>query len=247
MQQRRVIADDLNRLRPLVSRRSDALWLRLLIAALDQLVWDDEQLIERLAEGCREEIDRLEHLHLPMADELENFEFLDWLASGWRVLRRERPSSPLVRLIPASWTRDFTEVRPLLLGFLGEVALEPWNSLTALDQIYGVCSAIMVQVWRLMMTEQHEVSQPLRNDKIEENLASLVLEFLHDSDRFRYFEIRRNLLDFCLREMVAPETLGRMAAEHQLCRLSPHQDLKDAIASDLPLRAVYLAQRMFWG
>jgi hypothetical protein len=54
------------------------------------------------------------------------------------------------------------------------------------------------------------------------------------------------LLEFCLREALAPETVAELIAENPYYWLSPDRHLSEAVRGDEPLRLTHLAHRLFW-
>jgi len=129
------IVADVDRFRERIAREDDEVWLRLLLTAVEQLLpfGDIPDVSARLAEYGRE-IDRHQHLHHRAADGLDRLDFLRDVAKGWQQLRHAPwPPPALLRLVPLSWTRPFTEIRPLLLAYLEQVYRWPGESLKSFD------------------------------------------------------------------------------------------------------------------
>jgi hypothetical protein len=58
--------------------------------------------------------------------------------------------------------------------------------------------------------------------------------------------LRFPLLEFCLREVISPETLANLVEDRPANRLSAQEYLSPQVMGDWPLRYVWLAYRLFW-
>jgi hypothetical protein len=168
------------------------------------------------------------------------------LAAGWRALRPEpEVPPPLLALIPPSWSRPFLEVRPKLLAFLAEALRLPRPLLRALDAVHEQ-PAVLAQLGRLLERLQETLPPPPLEARSSSDLGELACAFLDTADRGYYRNFRPQLLDFCLREALAPDALAELVAGHAAYGLSADRHLAEAVRADEPLRLAYLAHRLFW-
>jgi hypothetical protein len=241
-----VPAADLQRLRACLPPSERVAWARAWSAAYDHLAWADAPAAVTLAGQCLYSLRSLQSV-APEVEELQQRGVrLRDLAAGWRRLRPEpEVPPPLLALVPLSWSRPFAEVRPRLLAFLATAVQLPRQFLVVLDTTYDH-PAVLAEFGRMLEHLQQTLPQPPLEARSSSDLAELAFAFLDTADRSTYRNLRPSLLDFCLREAIAPETVAELAAENHYYWLAPDRHLSEALANDEPLRLVYLAHQLFW-
>lgn len=241
-----VIGADLQVLGERLPASERAAWARVWGGALDQLVWSDAKAARALAARCFQALGEVYSDAPEVTEARKRVNILRDLAAGWRKLRSEpEVPPPLLALIPPSWSRPFPEVRPMLLAFLAEAVRLPRSFLRALDAAQGQ-PAVLAQLGRLLGRLEQTLPPPPLEARSSSDLADLTFAFLDTGDRSYYRNFRPPLLDFCLREAIAPEALAELAAEHPSYWLSPDRHLAEVVRADEPLRLAYLGHRLFW-
>jgi hypothetical protein len=241
-----VPAADLRTLRERLPASERLAWARLWSAALDHLVWSDVPAARELAGECLYSLRSLQSV-LSGVEQLQRRAVrLRDLAAGWRRLRPEpEVPPPLLALIPLSWSRPLAELRPRLLAFLATAVRLPRQLLGALDTVYDQ-PAVLAEFGRMLEQLQETLPPPPLEARSSSDLAELAFAFLDTADRSTYRTLRPPLLDFCLREAIAPETVAELTADNGYYWLAPDRHLSEALANDEPLRLVYLAHQLFW-
>jgi hypothetical protein len=245
-QQWEVIAGDLKLLRDVLPAEERVAWALVWSAGLDQLVWSDAKAARELAAQCFQSLRTAQSVAPQMEEQKQRAERLRDLAAGWRALRPEPEAPPpLLVLIPLSWSRPFLEVRPKLLAYLAEALRLPRAFLTALDAL-RMRPVVLAQFGRLLEQLQETLPPPPLEARSSRDLAELAFAFLDTTDRSYFRPFRTLLLEFCVREAIAPETLAELVAENPYYWLTAERHLAEAVADDEPLRLAYQAQRLFW-
>ncbi len=221
-------------------------WARLWGAALDHLVWSDASAARELAGQCLYSLRSLQSVQPEVGNLQQRAIRLRDLAAGWRRLRSEpEVPPPLLALIPLSWSRPFSEVRPRLLAFLATALQAPRGLLIALDTTHEQ-PAVLAEFAHLLDQLQETLPPAPLEARSSSDLADLAFAFLDPADRSSYRSLRPALFDFCLREAIAPETMAELTAENRYYWLAPSRHLSEALAEDEPLHLAYLAHRLFW-
>ncbi len=240
-----VLSADLAVLRERLPATERWAWARLWAGALDHLVWSDDKAARELAGRCQQWLGEIVADPPQVTEVRKRQQRLRDLAADWRKLRPEpEVPPPLLALIPPSWSRPFAEVRPQLLAFLAESLRVPRTLLRALDAARQQ-PAVLAQFGRLL-EQLGDTLPPLPLEaRSSSDLADLVTAFLDTADRSHYRTFRLSLLDFCLREAIAPETVAELTED------SPHYQYGDGhlaqtVGGDEPFRLVYLAHQLFW-
>jgi hypothetical protein len=241
-----VMTADLEALRERMPRSAWAAWARVWAGALDQLVWSDAKPARGLAASCFESISEIPSDAPPVTEARKRVNIVRDLAAAWRKLRPEpEVPPPLLALVPPSWSRPFPEVRPQLLAFLADALRSPRSLLRALDATHEQ-PAVLAQFARLLERLQETLPPPPLEARSSRDLTDLALAFLDTADRSYYRNFRPALLDFCLREAIAPEAVAELIEENPHYWLSPDRHLSEAVRADEPLRLAGLAHRLFW-
>jgi hypothetical protein len=241
-----VIGRDLQFLRERMLRHGEEAWVRLLLAAMDQLAWTRVKAGRELMKRCDQEIERFEHLFTRLGSELDRLDMLREVAAGWQELKPGSGAPPdLVKLIPLSWTRPFAEARPCLLALLDWLVQHPHEALHTFDQLKVDAPGVLAQFGRVL--DQFRASLSSSPEPVAEETATRVtLDLLEGADYRNYGAFRLRLLEFCLREVIAPEQMAEVIAERPAFQLSTDTHLAELFLGDWPLRYVCLGYQLFW-
>jgi hypothetical protein len=241
-----VLSADLQGLRERLPPSERVAWALVWSAALDQLVWSDAKAAQDLAAHCFHSLRALQSVSSRVEELQRRANHLRDLAAAWRRLRPEpEVPPPLLALVPLSWSRPFTEVRPKLLAFLAESLRLPRSFLLALDAT-AEQPPVLAEFDHLLEQLRETLPPEPIEARSSSDLAELVFAFLDTADRSHYRNLRPPLLEFCLHEAIAPETVAELAAENRHYQQPPDSHLSEAVAADEPLRLAYLAHRLFW-
>jgi hypothetical protein len=244
-QQWDVLTADLQVLRERLPASERLAWARLWAGALDHLVWSDAKAARQLAGRCSQALGEIRADPPQVKEVRKRQQQLRDLAAGWRALRPEpEVPPPLLALIPPSWSQPFAELRPKLLAFLAEVLRVPRSLLRALDATRQQ-PAVLAQFGRLLERLQETLPPTPLEARSSSDLSELVCAFFDTADRSHYRTFRLSLLDFCLREAIAPEAVAELT-EHSPYYQQGDGHLSQTVGGDEPLRLVYLAHRLFW-
>jgi hypothetical protein len=244
-----VLRADLERARGRVRPTDEVSWLRLVLAAVDHLVWaagdpaGGSADADALLSECRREVAALGHLAVQHAEAFDRLEFLTAATTGWAGLRDGRTlPADLLDLLPLAWVRPFPEVRPLVADVLGQVAAAPAAWLKHLDALAEFSPAALAMFAGLLGQYQDRLPEPPPIPHPPADLARLVAEFIRDNRPWEYPMLRPRLLAFCLREAVGAELVAVVAPTAS----ARAEELQRAIMADWPLRHVCWACRLFW-
>lgn len=241
-----VLSADLAALREALPASERVAWARLWSAALDHLTWADVPAAHTLAGQCLYSLRSLQSVAAEVDELQKRGVRLRDLGAGWRKLCAEPAVPPaLLALVPLSWSRPFSELRPRLLAYLASAVKAPRELLVGLDVAYDQ-PAVLAEFGRMLERLRQTLPPPPLEARSSSDLAELTFAFLDTADRSTYRTLRPSLLDFCVREAIAPETVADLAAENSYYWLAPERHLSEALANDEPLRLVYLAHQLFW-
>lgn len=243
----RIIDEDLTLLRERFRFETES-WLRLLIAAIEQLAWSDNLAARDLLRSCHVEIERSGNALQRLAGELDKLDFLYELADAWRLFRRQTHAPLwLVQLIPISWNHPVEEYQSLLACILGNATADPSSALRSLDLALTCGSAILAQLSTVLLTARRMLPPP-PEPRSAETLRAITDDFLdYETDWRSYLSFRDDLLHFCIEENIAPELVAEVMLQRSAGRsFSVQGRLAATIARDWPLRLVCLANRLCW-
>lgn len=239
-----VIRDDLERLRAPARAQGDETWVRLLQKSLGYLAWTDAPALLSAVSNYFGEIKSLDHVHRHLDQELDETEYLEEVSTAWQELRGDPGlSAELLALIPICWTRPADEVRTALLSFLEAVTRYPGSALAPLGAVAekapAVFNCLVGAVYRL-----GEAAPAAADNRSGQLIGDLLSEYLVLLPRDAYGHLRLNVLSFCLRERIPPETVADAVHGRAPDYLTvPGPPLSALLAGDWPLRFVCLAQR----
>jgi hypothetical protein len=242
-----LLADEVEAFRPRLQPADEEVWLRLLFALADELLWQEADGAAIVLGTCTREIRQHEYLGQRLAAEFDQFEFSASVARGWRTLRQGWEVPPdLLDLIAWSWRRPFPEVRPRLQALLGKLSRDPQRWLRFFDLVQQCSPPVLSQFGRLLDQFEEAVGRVPAGPHGPERTGELARDFLDALGCASYPNYRAAFLDFCLREAVAPERVAECVPWRQAHWPSKGVSLSRAIANDWPLRCVCRAYRLFW-
>lgn len=229
-----VLYEDLQKLPQRFGLGEERLWLRLLFALADAVAFGGNSEAVQLLIACREEIARHEHLAAHLSHSFDRFDLLMAAAAGWLQLGTRIPA-PLLRLLAASWTRPFAEIRESLMEILDWIVETPGRWLDHLDEVRK-CAPATLSLFGDLLDRFEETQQRECERRDAEIQRELIRAFLTHLDATEYEEERYRLLLFCVREHISPEEMAEAAKGAWEQRLM----------ADWPLRYVCRACRLFW-
>jgi hypothetical protein len=239
-----IITDDLGVLRNRVAGEDEAVWVRIIVTAMNYLAWSPAH---GLLQHCRELLSHCEHLHTRMPEDFDRVDYLMELAQAWRkLLRAEDVPAELIELIPLSWTRTVAEYRLRLVSFLERIAGDPHGVMSQFDVVYQNALPVLAQFGNVLNMYAYGSSVMQADPRTPEQRAAVARYYLKRADLSHYGRFRHDLLDFCLRESLQPEDIAAATGPEPEFWLSPDRHLAHALQDDWPLRHVCLAVRLFW-
>jgi hypothetical protein len=238
-----VIPAELTRLRPRFLPEAEELWARLLMAALDQLAWTLSPTQQTMADALCAELEQIEHLHIGLRHALERLDQLRSITAGWRKLQAGRTLSEegeFLDLVRLSWLRPAEEIQPRVIRMVAELAENPRRALALFDRIHKVSSSVLAQVGQMIAgcTDRRAAAGPRPDPDHIQALARRSIEARYGS---QYEPFRWHLLEFCLRERVAPEWLIAQRGEPLIQAPVAWQQFVRQVEADAPLRFVFAA------
>lgn len=240
----RTIADDIETLGPRMRSDEEEMWAHLLLIAIDQLAWFPDDAAKTLLRDCRQEIEQAAHLHQRLGDNMIRLDVAMEISKSLHKLGDHRIiANELGELVARLWTEPLTRVRPQLLAWLDRMRQDPHRWLKDFDFLQLRAPTLLAQLGRSMDMLLDCLPAPFADGRRPDVLAELVLDFLENTSWRVYKEIRPQVLDFCVRELIAPETIV-----HLLERVPKYSSggLTQTLQEDWPLRYVCLGYRMFW-
>lgn len=238
-----IIATDLETVGPRLAREDEDTYARLLLFAIDELAWFNEEAARRVLHGCCAEIEKLEHLHGRLGESFARLDFLLELARAWRQVQFEDARwRPILNLIPQTWLLPPHELRPLLFQHLDDWRNRMRETLDLFDEIASRAPILLAQLGRTL--DGYYYSFAFHPQPTAEELERRARQFLATVDAALYPQFRWKLLNFCLREFLAPEWLAEvMESRSQDGNLV---QLFGQVRNDWPLRVLCQAYRVFW-
>lgn len=233
-----ILAEDLARLRPHYEESYQA-WARLLLAAIDVLIWSDDPAVRAMLDECRHELGAFQELNLELADELDQHDLLEaFVESCQRLQHSGRVPPELVALVRDTWLYEFRELRLRLQAALTPLVASPSDGLLLLDTIRSISPVALVRLGELIERLYWELEweeQPM-NDEQRRNLMRLLLA--HGINH--YGSLRNSLLRWCVSEAVSPHQVSEFL-RIQSAGTSMHNLLEDA-----PLHYLWMAYMAMW-
>jgi hypothetical protein len=238
------ILAELARLRPRFLPEAEELWARLLMEALDQLAWTLSPTQQAAADSLCAELDQVEHLHTGLRHELDRLDQSQSIGAGWRKLHASRfieDNGELIELVRLSRLRPAEEIRPRVIRIIAELAANPRQGLVLFDRVHQLSSSVLAQVGQMINgCIDHPATVGPRPDP--DHIQALARRSLESAARGSQYEsLRWPLLEFCLREQVAPEWLVAQPGDPLIQPLIAWQNIVRQLEADAPLRFVFAA------
>ena len=241
-----LMAGDFERLRPRIIMDDEEAWVRLLFSALDLLAWADTDLGTELFDSCRQEINQHEHLAGRLSYLFDRLDFLLGIAAGWRKLQYEhRMPQQLAQIMALSWTRSAYELKPQILLTMEAICQEPQTWLDHFDHMQRHAPGALAHWGTVLQQLESDLPESAKGPS-REAIAKLGEDFLDGQGMTSYPELRPKLLDFCLREAIAPEKLAEAVDDRPAYWPPRGISFAQKMNEDWPLRYLYLAHRIFW-
>ncbi|HEY1600398.1 MAG TPA: J domain-containing protein [Pirellulales bacterium] len=235
------VAEDLQRLRPRIEREDHDVWIGLLLTAIEHLLWSENVVLRQIANEFKAEVEEDIHSHRRMDAALDRLEMSSEIAAVWQKPGLNLPDE-LVAVVRQSRVQEFAELRPRLEAYFTQALVRPIVLFKQLDAVASQ-SSVAISALHEPLAWWHSMVGPISDQRSEEQLSTLVCEFLKRSDFFDYRAFRPKLLEFCLHESLTAEQFEQSLSG---CGLLGLADLAAAIHRDLALRFVAHAYRVFW-
>lgn len=124
------IRGDLARLRERFLATDEEVWVRLVLAAIEQVACCDTASGRDLMAFCLREVSGMEHLHLRLAPDFDRCDLVRAIAAQSRPLLRSGPwRSEFAALVRASLATPIAVLRPRLETYLAMIAARPRKGL----------------------------------------------------------------------------------------------------------------------
>jgi hypothetical protein len=238
-----LILRDLDALRGRIVAEDEELWLRLLLSALDYLVWTEAEAIRERAKEYRKELEDAVFHHRRLEYELDRMDVSWELARAvGKLWTSDVVSGEFVKLLKAARSQEFPDVRPRLEAYLLQADRSPNKMLVELTVAVKLCSAAATVFGELLDSLERFADVPY-DQRSEDHLIPLIAEFVRSTDFRSYDTCRAELLAFCLDQQIAPQYFARMLNTAESLKAA---DLAERINRDLPLQLVCRAHRVFW-
>jgi hypothetical protein len=149
----------------------------------------------------------------------------------------------LVRLIPQTWPHASYDVCQQLMRCLEEVFYNQNTMFVVFDRLAERAPHCAAYLAELLNTAPAYASF---NTNTVGELAALTRHFLNVMGGQTYDQLRPHLLQFCLREQIAPNQLSRLPMEATTYRLKGAGSLVDLARNDAALCLAYRANEALW-
>lgn len=241
------IGQDVEELRPRWERGDPDTWLRMLLAAVDELAWFPQAGMVTLFDVYSQEIDRLQTVTVAKFDSLARFDLLRDLSVNFhRMTSASHVRRELRELVAGSWTMSPWELQGETIRILAPLARQPNQLLAHFDSLQALCSGLLAQLGGLL-NHAAAMRRGPDADWPAEVLDQLVRDMVDNLDWQDYPRFRSKLVQFCAEDLVSPELAAQTLQAHDSYWLSSEKHLAQAILNDWPLRYVYQAHRLLIG
>jgi hypothetical protein len=151
----------------------------------------------------------------------------------------------LCELIRISWTRPFAEVRPVLNAFCHGLSDIP-GALRSFDEVRTYASPVLTHLGQLLELYQYEAPRPADDTRDASALRRVIIDFLDGAPIHNYAKLRAPLLEFCIREAIAPEAVLALSSECPEPWRTYVNGISEALQQDVALRCIFLGQYATW-
>ena len=236
----RLIARDLERLRPWLPAQDEATWMSLLLTACVHLVWTDEGTFNRY----RKEIEEAVHLHHRFTSEMDAFEaFLDAADALTKLVAQHPHFAAWLNLLRAGRTQPPASLRHFVLGQLHLMLEEPRATLAQLDALEKQGPTIVTELIGLIEPLVSEYASDAEPEDLEA-VRDATLRFLEAEPWFEPQRCRQRLLEFCFQAAVLPSEMADAIGYDERYWITNTLHLRESLAEDRALELIAMAQRI---
>lgn len=269
------ILNDLDQIEPRLQLDSQEVWVRVLVLALEHLVWSSDPLAESRVVAIQRTLDQVTDVRLGHEYQLDQLDQLVQLAKLWketvagmkskdRVIRSPIDSDPLnlEELVPAFWTSTEIHYRTIVDRSIATIADDPHQAFEAIDHLIQHRSLLIIHISRILeqwiqfnypvdlneptVEERTVISQFLRSYLERENKRVSFADFRTvDQKRADYHQFREQILD-----LVTSENIWFGSITYTLrSGFAPQpfsEGMAKAIEEDFPLRVSAMIHHLFW-
>jgi hypothetical protein len=254
-----MVVSDLARFRDRFSGADVADWAQLLILAIKHLAWARSRKAKRCMQEVQRELKSLSELQLRMSAELDQMDESLAVSADWHRLFRRAMPREIIDLIPTIWIGSPESARSGLLDLAAKIVQDRYRWLGRLTRVQNVAGAVVAQLCSSLVPLH--VERKLRDPRPDEARRRMVSDFFDGLKWKRYSQMRKEVLQFCLEEVIDPKVAEQVTIQHPICcyvlkmpryillgrpRFQPHR-LYDLLTKDHALRSVWLAHLCILG
>jgi hypothetical protein len=246
----KIIEQDLERLRGRIADIDRAAWSRLLLCAVESLLWQTENRAAELARVYRKEVETYSDEHRELENEFYRCDSLMELVAGWKKLgfangvRKQMPKT-IRELLRDGWLRPFGTVRPKIMQFWDELTANPRESLGDIDRIYQISPTVVQHLLfqaDAIYQQQHDFSIPRDGEEI----TAALRDFLRFNCRKEYGELRVSTMFFCIRHELSLKDFLELGWPIIQEMHLESTNIAPSLHNDGPLHYMILACLAFW-
>ena len=218
-------------------------WVRLLMNAVEVLVWSNGEEVAQQLGDCLREIEQTTDVQLELSGELDRHELLLMIAADYRqcnnVFHSDFPKG-LLQLIPELWLNS-DAARLILVEILAEWVDHPEIALDGLESLNQECHVTLTYITDLL------TSLVPRDDDDSQGARRRTIENLIETHEWKiYRACREQLCRHCLRTGIWLDEI--LEVMHTVPRFADLAEGTGAtyLREDLPLRCLLAGHRAFW-
>lgn len=243
------VRQSLDAARPRIADDDAAVWVRVLVSALDEVAWSPNMLAMKLEQQIHRELEEYEHLHLALTYDFDRIDLLHELADEC-LEHRGSYGIPrqVLQFLSQTWNKSGFEVRPALLEALEPWIVDPDFGLTCLDQMQTSTPAALGRLVELVESSGCHGSDFDASESAIAALKRRLRDLLVSVNWITYSPCRLLLRDFCLTEGVALGTIEQLLAgdPHYFANCHLQNDFLLHLARDVALDCLLKVHRAFW-
>lgn len=245
-----VMIDDLRVVRDRLIGRHETEWLGLLVMATDWAAWGqpweaDDNLLSEANAYLRAELAAVRHLGIHHGHFFDRIEETEYVAAAARQRDLTLMPDELLAVVRSAWAGR-GEVRPSeIASGVADVAADPKRYLGRFDMVIQAKGPGLIVLVVQALERHRAVNGP--GDEPEfppDHVRALARRIDVGRDDGEYARVRTAVLNLLLAEAVHPTEFATACGEDPLRR---YRYLGEAVESDLSLRAVWLAVRLYAG